>query len=140
MTPELALQAAVTGLLLADPDVSALVGGKIFDEIPAGAPTGQPKLTPPWIYLGPVSRRRLETGCGNTWTITMRLYAASTGFGRKEAWEIGSAAATALEGEQPDLAAPYSLVEVIRCLQGGDVIEPAQPKAVYLDITTTITR
>lgn len=136
MTPELALFDAITGILLADPTVSGIVGGKVFDEIPADEHDAR---SPPWVYLGPVSRRRMEAGCGSMWAITLRLYAASTDFGRREAWALGSGIAAALEGQEPTLAAPYRLVETLRCTQAGDVIAPPEPKAVYVDVTTIIT-
>lgn len=140
MTPELALFDVIAALLLADPAVSAIAGGKIFDEVPTAADGSNGRPEPPWVYLGPIGARRLETGCGDTWTTTARLYAASTGFGRREAWELGSAVRDALEGQEPTLAAPYRLVEILRCIQGGDVIEDGRPKAVFVDVTTIITR
>lgn len=136
MTPERALQEAITTLLLGDPAVSAIVGQKIFDEVPSDKSDA-----PPWVYLGPISRRRLDgAGCDQAWTITMRLYAASTKFGRKDAWELGNAVSEALEGQEPALAGSYAVAQELRCIQAGDVIAPATPKTVFVDVTTIIAK
>lgn len=140
MTPEIALQDAISAILLASDPVSEFVGTKVFSEVPTERATNVLKA-PPWIYLGPFSRRRIEAGCGQVWTITTRLYAAaSTTIGRRQAWELGNAIGDALDGQEPALTAPYRLVEVLRCTQAGDVIEPASPRTVYIDVTAIISR
>lgn len=131
-------QGGVTALLLADPAVAAIVGEKIFDELPAHERQGGP--APPWVFFGPVNRRRLETGCARTWIVTSRLFAASTAFGRREAWQLTDAMNEALEGAEPDLGDDFAIVEEIRCIQAGDAVLPGSPKTVFLDITATIIR
>jgi hypothetical protein len=137
VTPELALQTAITDLLVEDAGVAAIIAGRVYDEVPVPEKLGGPAL--PWIYLGHVNLRRLEAGCGRAWTATIRLYAASTAFGRRQAWELAHAADTALEEAEPELPAGFTLGEPFRVIQAGDVITPGpDPKTVFVDVATTI--
>ncbi|MCJ2132452.1 DUF3168 domain-containing protein [Methylobacterium sp. E-045] len=138
MTPELAFQKAIADLLIADPDVNALVNGQVFDEVPNDG-----EATPPYIYLGPMNRRRVQMDCGQVWTITARLYAISVEFGRGQAWETIEAIVQALDmKEAPDvtLTAPFSIQQPIQITQGGDVVDPLAPKSVFVDLSTIIAR
>jgi hypothetical protein len=133
MTPETALQEALIAVLRADPAVTALVGDNVFDEVPGD------EAKPPHVYLGPVNRTRLEA-CRRTFTIRMRWFAESIDFGRLEAWEIADAVGEALEGLEPDLGDAFACEEPIRITQAGDTIDPLEPKAVFIDCTTTVSR
>lgn len=138
MTPELALQDAIKAILSAPGGPVASLAS-VFDEVPTDRASNVLKPGP-WVYLGPITRRRIEVGCGDAWTITTRLYAAASKTERRQSWTLANAVMDALEGQEPTLADPYRLVEVIRCQQAGDVIEPATPKTVFVDLTTVITR
>jgi hypothetical protein len=136
MTPERALQIAITGILVAAPRLAPITGQQVYDELPAPEKSGGPK--PPWIFLGPINMRRLEA-CGRAWTATIRLYAASTAFGRKQVWDIAHGIDDALEGAEPELPDGFVLGEPLRVIQAGDVVSPIDPKTVFVDVQTTIT-
>lgn len=138
MTPETAFMAAVQAVLLANEDVAALVGEQVFDEVPADKSPGKP----PYIFVGPINRQRVEPiGMNRIWTMRMRLYAESVGFGRKEAWAIGDAAAAALDGVELVLPDPFVASDIVRVSQAGDVLDDANRfKTVFVDLVTTIER
>ncbi|KQP34302.1 hypothetical protein ASF27_01705 [Methylobacterium sp. Leaf102] len=132
------MQKAITDVLTANANVAARVGGRIFDEVPNDG-----TVAPPYVYLGPINRRRVPHDCAQIWTITARLYVISAEFGRQEAWDAIEAVVQALDGaDAPDLefAAPFSIQEPLRVTQAGDVIDPLALKSVFLDLTTTIAR
>ena len=135
MTPETAFLEAIQAALLASDAVTALVGEKVFDEVPSDG-------SPPLIFVGPISRQRANDPAGNAaWTLRARIYAESTGFGRREAWEIANAAGDALEGAELSLADPFQAVDIVRTIQGGDVFDDqGRFKTVFLDVGTTVQR
>ncbi len=138
MTPETAFMEAIQATLLADTDVAALVGEQVFDEVPADNDPAEP----PYLYVGPINRQRVEPiGENRIWTVRMRLYAESVGFGRKEAWAIGDAAAAALDGVELVLPDPFVVSDIVRVTQAGDVLDDANRfKTVFIDLITTIER
>src|SRR4051812_43669964 len=107
MTPELAVLEAVLGLVRDDAAVVAIVGEKGFDEVPADAEPAEP----PYLACGPVNRLRVEGGLGKIYQIRLRLFAASTEFGRDQVWELADAAGLAIDEKRPDLAAGFELVD-----------------------------
>lgn len=133
MTPEIALINAIRTLLKADASVGALVGQNIFDQIPS-------QQQPPYVYIGPAGRTRIVMDCYQVWTVRVRLYAISTGYGRSEDWEIAEAMVQALDLQELSLADPYFQQEPLKITQAGDVIDPTAPKSVFVDISTTIAR
>jgi hypothetical protein len=133
MTPEIALINAIRTLLKTDVPVGALVGQNIFDQIPS-------QQQPPYIYIGPAGRKRIVMDCYQVWTVRVRLYAISTGYGRSEDWEIAEAMVQALDLQELTLADPYFQQEPLKITQAGDVIDPTAPKSVFVDISTTIAR
>lgn len=140
MTPETALIAALTDLLLADPAVTTLVAGRIFEEVPSDRRAG---TEPPYIYLGPIQRQRVPFACGAVWQIRCRIYVVTTAFGRLSGWSIVEAIVQALDGKDAPavaLPAPFSLQTSLDVTQAGDVVDPLAPKALFLDLTTTIAR
>ncbi|MFB0491832.1 hypothetical protein ABIE45_004418 [Methylobacterium sp. OAE515] len=145
-TPELALRDALRSRLKADPDFTALVGKRFYDEVPAGIGRAEPNAAetrPPYAYLGPMRRAGYAESCVATWTIQARLYAVSTAYDRDQGWLLADAMIAALNGlEQADLplAEPYGLRTPIEVVQAGDVIDPLQAKSVFLDLRTTIAR
>jgi hypothetical protein len=133
MTPEIALINSIRTLLKADGATGALVGQNVFDQIPS-------QQQPPYVYIGPAGRTRIVMDCYQVWTVRVRLYAISTGYGRGEDWEIAEAMIQALDLQDLALADPYFQQEPLKITQAGDVIDPTAPKSVFVDISTTIAK
>lgn len=135
-SPIEAFAVALIAAAKADADgVTRLVKANVFDEIPAD----NARPTPPYIYLGPASVTKVESDCANEWNVRQRLFAASTSFGRYGAWEIAQALVDLFDrNDTLLLTAPYRRNEIIRAFQGGDVIEPANPKLVFVDLSTSV--
>lgn len=133
-----ALQSAVIAKLKAADPVKALVAARIFDE----APSDKAKPAPPYIYLGPVNRQRIEAGsCSSIFRATFRLFAVSTEFGRREAWAVIDAVTEALDSQEISLPLPYATIgDLVKLVSDGDVIEPLNPKATFADYTVTLTK
>lgn len=76
-----ALQAAVYGQLIGDAELSALVGGAIFDAPPAGA------LPPLYVTLGPEDvRDRSDGTAGGAWhRFTVSVLSEAAGFSAAKA-------------------------------------------------------
>ena len=134
MTPENALLDAVLAALAADPAVSAIVGDKVMDEVPAD----RSPVKPPYVYAGPINRQRVPDTCARAWAMRMRVYAVSTGFGRREAWTLADAVVKALHRAELNLSEPLEAVDPVTVAQAGDVINPPAPKTAFVDITVTI--
>lgn len=134
MTPETALQDAIVARLLADGPLQELVGEKIFDEVPGD----RQAASPPYVEVGTLSSLREEMGGGPGWAVVVRLYAYSTAFGRKKAWEIAGAMRAALDGAELELAEPYRASLPLEALRAGDVVDPPSPKSVFVDVGTTV--
>ena len=134
MSPETALLEAVQAALLANADVAALVGEKVFDAVPGDDQPG----TPPLIYAGPFNRRRYQDVA---WTVTGRFFVQSTGFDRREAWNIAETAIQAVDEIEPTLAGPFAVADMVRVSQAGDVLtKEGGFHSVFFDLTTTIQR
>jgi hypothetical protein len=133
MTPEIALINAVRTKLKGDASVTALATKGIFDQVPSGT-------TAPYVYIGPVSRTRLQIDCYQVWSIRIRIYCISTGFNRSQDWEIAEAIIQSLDLQEFALDEPFVQSEPIKITQAGDVVDPNAPKSVFVDITSTIAR
>jgi len=132
--PETALVDALIVALKADADVAALVGARVFDDVPLRSP-------PPYLYVGPVAAVRLEGGCSNLIAVTVRIFAVSVDSGRAEAWAVLDAARAALNGQiltGPRFPSDLRMVEEVRVIRTGDILSPITPKAVFLDVTATL--
>lgn len=136
-SPREALLSFVVATLVADAGVAefpGLVVGtdlKVFDQVPEGTQG-------PYVYVGPMNMSRLAQGdCGRGATVRLRIFAVSTAFGRLEAAELGFRVAAALDGLTPVLG-PDMTATTIDVVQDGDVIDPADPKAVFVDIETVV--
>lgn len=142
MAPEVALLDAVLDRLKADAGIAALVGAKVFDEVPADDRPGS-EAAPPYIYVGPLVSQPDNPACGDSWRMTMRLYAVADEFGRRDAWAIMAAMRAALHTAQPGgetplvLAAPFT-VAVQTFGPSGDVVEPEALKVTFIDLAVTI--
>jgi hypothetical protein len=137
VTPETALLKAAVAALKDAAGVTDLVAERVYDDVPDERSGEQ---TPPYIYIGPINRSRIETGCDPQWTMRMRVYAVSTAFGRLEAWDVANAVAEALEGKVLTLDQPFHCGDIVRAVQAGDVIDPSNPKATFVDISTIVAK
>jgi Protein of unknown function (DUF3168) len=133
VTPAIALREAIFALLKGSAAVVALCAAGV-DGVHDQVPAGPAPASAPYVYLGPVNRTRIETGGEPAWEWRLRLFVIATDFDRDTAWELAEAVIDALEGEQPALAGGHELFDLLRVRQAGDVIEPVNPKAVFVDV------
>jgi hypothetical protein len=89
--PALALQDAIVTALKADPGLTALVGGRVYDRVPTNA-------TMPYISLGMIQTMPLHATCleGGEAFITLDGW-ANTATSGPEAKQIGAAICAALD-------------------------------------------
>jgi hypothetical protein len=125
----------VIAVLRGNAEVVSLVENRSYDQPPD-------RTEPPYIYLGPINRQRLEIGCGSAATLRMRIYAVSIEFGREGAWKVADAIWDALDGAEPapDQNNPFRLQGAFEVLQAGDVLEPLSPKSAFVDLTATFAK
>lgn len=137
MTPIKAFKIATIEALKADANVSAIVGAKVYDEVPRDH-RGEPSdVGAPFVYLGPLGWRRLELGCNPGYDIALRIYAVSTKFGREQVWELHEAMRAALDLKALALSGGHVMTP-FRAMAGGDVISPLAPKECFLDLRTQL--
>jgi hypothetical protein len=129
-----ALQQAVVNLLRKDEPLKAMVGERIFDEVPAD----NDPVSGDFVYVGAVNLSRIELGCAAGWRARMRLFVTATGFGRLKVWAVVERMVTLLDGSEPRLNGPYKRLDRITVQQQGDAIEPIDPKSAFIDLATTI--
>lgn len=90
--PDIALQGAVIAHLLADPDLSALIGGRVYDEPGQDAPL-------PYVRIGRIDVAPLRTDLGLDWDLMLSLEVHSRPLaGRVEAARIAGVLVAALDG------------------------------------------
>jgi len=128
---------ALINLLQADAAVVALASNRIYDEAPEDQ-RGVADVASPYAYLGPIHATRLESDGVPGWTLRLRLYAASTSFGRSEAWSLMDAICAAIDGKILILPAPYVHAQQSYVASGGDVIDALNPKLVYVDLSAIV--
>ena len=132
-----AAKIAILEALKADSAVAAIVGAKVFDEVPSDE-RGQPSdAQAPYIYCGPMGYARMEDGYNETFFFRLRLYCVSTKFGRDEVWNLHAAARRALDLKLIDTPRGDRLHE-IKVMTGGDVISPLAPKQVFFDLASPL--
>lgn len=85
-----ALQQAVHAALVADPDVAASVGARVYDDVPQDAAF-------PYITLGEASVRDWSTGSDTGAEHRLTLHVWSRAQGRKEIKEISGVVSDALD-------------------------------------------
>lgn len=135
-----ALVAALRTALKADPGIAALVGSKVYDQVPGDARGQSDDAHPPWVAIGPIVSRRHEDNCFMAWSPRVRIYCASTAFGRGEAWDIADAVNAALDQKDLALVGPFAMASALRALESGDVLDPLAARQVYADFTCVIYR
>lgn len=139
MIPADEFKTALVEALKADAAVAAVLGGRIYDEAPRdNRGDAADLIASPWAYVGPIAASRVESDCGAEWMLRVRLYAASTAFGRREVWRAMNAMVAAIEGETLTLAAPAVQTQQIWTMLGGDVVDPISPKLVYVDLAAIV--
>ncbi len=136
MTPELALRNRVADLLRGSAAVTALVGAKIYDDVPSDRDLDDPAFRLPWICMGPIAVRRMQTGGPPSWWVTLRVLAESDAFNRDQAWTIARAAMRAIEGQRGDEDAGF--LDPFETGPAGDVIDPGKVKTVFFDVTALL--
>jgi hypothetical protein len=103
--PSLELQKAIVAALKADPDVAAIIAGRIYDAVPGNA-------TKPYLSFGPFQLLPEHGSCldGGEAIITLDAWAA--GPDTVEVKRLGTAVAAALDLAPIVLDAPQRLVEI----------------------------
>jgi len=91
-SPDLELQGAIVGRLRSYPPLTAIVGQKIYDRVPAAT-------TEPYVDMGEAHVLRRDATCVDAQEIYLTLHAWSVyGGGFKEAKQIAEAVVAALHG------------------------------------------
>ena len=91
------LQRALHAALLADPGVSALVGGRVFDRVPRPAPG----TAAPYLLIGEASASDRSCTAVAGEEHTLQVTAVSRAAGHGEAKRLLAAVAAALEAHPP---------------------------------------
>jgi hypothetical protein len=92
-TPELELQSAIVARLKADPGVAALVAGRIYDSVPAGAAF-------PYVSIGPVDSVGFDPECITGFDVAQQIDCWSRAVGFPEVKKIVDAVRAALHGQE----------------------------------------
>lgn len=137
-SPEGALQHAIMARLAASGRLIALFGERAAQKILDEVPNDRDGERAPYLCLGPLISIDAPAGCGATYEIRLRLFAASVDFGRIEAWNIIHAARAALRDADLALAAPFRCQSFV-IAAAGDAAEPERVKSAFLDIVATVT-
>ena len=101
--PSLTLKKALYDRLRADPDVTALVGARIYDEVPRG-PGNDVRTTKPYISLGEDEVLADKAECLDGAEVTLTVHAWSAGPGDVEVKRITAAVKAAIDGAEDALA------------------------------------
>jgi len=133
----------ITGIkqaLKADAAVAALVGGRIYDEVPADARGQANDVRSPWVVIGPIATARFENDCYRAWTVRVRLICASTAFGRVEGWKIANAVDAVMDNLRLDLGPDFGMQVPFKAAESGDIIDPLSIREVHCDFTCIVFR
>lgn len=103
--PQAALQTALVAVLTADPGVRALVGGRVYDDVPEGARR-------PYITLGDIQTAYVGTDCTDEADSTVELLLWSQAVGRAEVRRMVDAVRTALLAAGLDLSPDHRVVDL----------------------------
>lgn len=143
-SPREALLAAIVAKLAASAAVVAIVGrdragnARVYDEVPPGEDKGGETGDITYVYVGPINFGPNLVSCGQARLARVRVFAMSEHFGRVKVAELGHAVFTALDDAALTLDAPYRATEPLQVTADGDVIEPDDPKSVFVDATTVL--
>jgi hypothetical protein len=103
--PSLELQKAIVARLNADPAVTAIVNGRVYDGVPANA-------TRPYVSFGPFQLLPEHGDCLNGGEVFVTLDAWATGPSTVQVKQLGTAIAKALDLAPIVLDGPQRLVEM----------------------------
>ena len=112
---KLELQGAIVQRLKADAQVTALVNGRIYDQIPSGA-------TFPYVSYGPGTFVRDDADCINGFQSFVQLDVWSRAVGNPEALKIADAVERALHNV--DLALPTNALVFFNHVQSDPARDP----------------
>jgi hypothetical protein len=132
-----ALKTATIEWLKADAALAALVGVKIYDEVPRDDRGDPSDAAAPYLFLGAMRWGDFEIGCNPGLDVVIELHAVSTKFGREECWQIAEAVRHALEWRELTLDGGH-LMTPYRRRSGGDAISPLFPKQAYVALRTQL--
>ncbi len=143
MAPETAFLDAVLAHLRGSAALAALVGVRIFDEVPADDRAGSIVETP-YVYAGPLVSTDDNGVCIDMRRLRLRLYAVSDAFARREAWEVMHLMRQRLRSGLTGGAVPFTLPaphSLVSCMFGpsGDITEPERLKVCFVDLVADIT-
>lgn len=138
MSAVAAFQNAVVEALKADLATAALVGARVYDEVPRDDRNQPSDAAAPFIYCGVMTWRDVENSCGPLFDVSLRLYIVSTAFGRAEARAIGEAARAALNRRELALAGGHEMIGHVTPSAGGDVQSSEQPHEYFLDLRARV--
>ena len=105
MSVEAAMQKAVVGRLKDDAAVSAIIAGRVYDRVPAGA-------TLPYVHIRGIQAIDDGADCVDGIEIFVDLDVWSNAVGKVEASRAAAAVRTALHFAALVLDEPYSLTEI----------------------------
>jgi hypothetical protein len=105
MSAELALQKAIVARLKADAALTALIAGRVFDRVPAGAAL-------PYVYVRSLQAVDDSAECVDGLEIFVDLDVWSNAVGKPEASRMAAAVRSALNHQSLTLDDPYALVEI----------------------------
>ncbi|BCH32637.1 hypothetical protein MesoLjLc_45670 [Mesorhizobium sp. L-8-10] len=110
MSVAVALQKAVFDALRADPAVSGLIAGRVYDRVPADS-QGNVTATFPYVSFGPYDFVSDDAECIDAGEHTLQVDVWSRAVGRVEAKQVTDAVRLALHSHEADLGV-YALVEM----------------------------
>lgn len=128
---------ATLDALRADASLGVLIQQRVYDIPPADPRGSVNDVKTPFVYLGPITFRYDEVGCGDGSMMRLRFYAASLAAHRREAWDVITAVRVALRNRKFTLAA--ATMSAFRVVAGGDVTRPNGVQEAWVDIETLLT-
>jgi hypothetical protein len=94
--PELELQGAIVARLKADPAVTALVAGRIYDSVPQSAVF-------PYVTIGPIDSVGFDPDCITGFDVAQQIDCWSRAVGTPEVKKIIDAVRAALDDREADM-------------------------------------
>ncbi len=95
-SPELELQSAIVARLKADPAVTALIAGRVYDSVPASAVF-------PYVSIGPIDSVEDSSDCITGYFVAQQIDCWSRGVGYPECKKVTDAVRAALDDRDADL-------------------------------------
>jgi hypothetical protein len=105
MSAELAVQGAIVTALKASSALSAIVGAKVFDRVPAGT-------SPPYVHVREFQAVEDGSDCADAWEVYADIDVWSDQVGKPQAAHAAAAVRKALHNADLTLADPFGLVGI----------------------------